>query len=151
MALISRISGTRGSSPLGVVQARLAVGTTPATSGALGLPNNSGIYFRNAANSADITGLNIDATGEVILGDGFVTLYIMSAGSNQLRFDNTGNLMLLPGNASAGVGGGQGVLSMRNSPAAPSSNPTSGSLMYATAGAMTVRGSSGTITTIAPA
>jgi hypothetical protein len=53
--------------------------------------------------------------------------------------------------SSVSFGGGQGVLYMRNRTTAPSSNPSSGGILYVESGALTYRGSSGTVTTIAPA
>ena len=48
-------------------------------------------------------------------------------------------------------GGGRGVFYIHNRTTAPSSDPTSGGLLYVVSGALTYRGSSGTITTIAVA
>jgi hypothetical protein len=48
-------------------------------------------------------------------------------------------------------GGGDGVIFIANAPTAPTSNPTGGGILYAAAGALTWRGSGGTVTTIAPA
>jgi hypothetical protein len=48
-------------------------------------------------------------------------------------------------------GGGVGVLGIRNAGTNPTSNPSNGGVLYVTAGALTYRGSSGTVTTIAPA
>jgi hypothetical protein len=48
-------------------------------------------------------------------------------------------------------GGGDGVIHIANAPTAPTSNPTGGGILYAAAGALTWRGSGGTVTTIAPA
>jgi hypothetical protein len=46
---------------------------------------------------------------------------------------------------------GTNVLLLGNTTAAPSSNPTGGGYLYIEAGALKYRGSSGTVTTIAPA
>ena len=64
-------------------------------------------------------------------------LYIQSAGTS---FFGSGS-----------YGGGQGVLFISNRTTAPTSNPTGGVILYAEGGALKCRGSSGTITTIAPA
>lgn len=53
--------------------------------------------------------------------------------------------------ASASFGGGVGVLGITNAVTVPSSNPTGGGVLYAEAGAIKWRGSSGTVTTMAPA
>jgi hypothetical protein len=71
-----------------------------------------------------------------------------------------GNLqvMQLPGNnnitfgaGTASLGGGVGVINITNATTVPTSNPTGGGVLYAEAGALKWRGSSGTITTIAAA
>lgn len=49
------------------------------------------------------------------------------------------------------LGGGRGVLGMRNAATLPTSNPASGGVLYVDAGALKYRGSAGTVTTIAPA
>lgn len=53
--------------------------------------------------------------------------------------------------ASTQVGGGTNCLGLGNASVLPSSNPTGGGVMYAEGGALKWRGSSGTVTTIAPA
>lgn len=49
------------------------------------------------------------------------------------------------------MGGGVGVFAVANAGTVPASNPTSGGVIYVEAGALKYRGSSGTVTTIAPA
>lgn len=51
----------------------------------------------------------------------------------------------------ASFGSGEGVLFMANRVTAPTVNPTGGGILYVVAGALTYRGSSGTVTTIAVA
>lgn len=53
--------------------------------------------------------------------------------------------------ASGSFGGGIGVTFIANATTVPSSNPTGGGVLYVEAGALKFRGSSGTVTTIAPA
>ncbi len=48
-------------------------------------------------------------------------------------------------------GGGDGVVHIANAVTVPTANPTGGGILYVTAGALTYRGSAGTVTTIAPA
>ena len=151
-ASVTGLNAGAGGSVTGASGDFIALGPNTATAGMLRLPNGAanGLRIRNAANNADIAVLALDSSNDVILGDGNVVLYIMSAGSNQLRFDNTGNLHLMPGNTDAGVGGGTGVIAITNG-TAPSSNPTNGGQLYAGAGAGKWRGSSGTITSFGPA
>lgn len=55
------------------------------------------------------------------------------------------------GSTSTQVGGGSGVVGITNAATVPTSNPTGGGVMYAENGALKWRGSSGTVTVIAPA
>lgn len=56
------------------------------------------------------------------------------------------------GATSADLGGSAGfVLSMKNATTVPTTNPTGGGILYAEGGALKWRGSSGTVTVIAPA
>lgn len=65
--------------------------------------------------------------------------------------DSHQNVHLFQGNTPAGDGGMVGGVYMKDRNTAPTSNPTGGGYMYAEAGALKWRGSSGTVTTIAPA
>lgn len=64
-----------------------------------------------------------------------------------------GNLRLknLKVGGGGGAGGGAGVIEMNDATTVPSSNPASGGVLYVEGGALKYRGSSGTVTTIAPA
>lgn len=68
-----------------------------------------------------------------------------------LASDVTGASNIQVGTTSAGLGGGSGVISVKNAATLPTSNPTAGGILYVDSGALKYRGSSGTITTIAPA
>ena len=59
-----------------------------------------------------------------------------------------GNIALL---GDGSFGGGGKVLSIANATTVPTSNPSGGAILYVESGATKVRGSSGTVTTIAPA
>lgn len=61
------------------------------------------------------------------------------------------NIGLMAGSGSANYGGGTRVVFVGNAAGAPSSNPAGGGILYAQAGALVWRGSSGTVTTIAAA
>jgi hypothetical protein len=52
---------------------------------------------------------------------------------------------------SSQFGGGEGVIAIANAAAAPTVNPAGGGVLYVEDGALKYRGSSGTVTTIAPA
>jgi hypothetical protein len=55
------------------------------------------------------------------------------------------------GSTTGAFGGGDGVIGIANATTAPSTNPAGGGVLYVTGGALTYRGSGGTVTTIAPA
>jgi hypothetical protein len=64
------------------------------------------------------------------------------------EFD-TRNLALC--GAPKSFGGGSGVINLANATTAPTTNPTSGGILFVEAGALKYRGSAGTVTTVAPA
>ncbi len=90
------------------------------------------------------------------LGDGALSMnyvagatghsfYVSGSSALTLSGDNT----LIP--ATASPGGGTGVIAIGNRSVAPTTNPTGGGILYVESGALKYRGSSGTVTTIAPA
>ena len=85
-----------------------------------------------------------------------------SAGNQRFQVNNAGNTILRAttfttsalqlGSTSADLGGSAGsVISMKNATTVPTTNPTGGGILYAEGGALKWRGSSGTVTVIAPA
>jgi len=74
------------------------------------------------------------------------------SGSGKVLLQNSpqtsGNTAL---GATGSFGGGSVVVFIANTTAAPGSNPTGGGILYANGGALTYRGSGGTVTVIAPA
>lgn len=84
-----------------------------------------------------------------------------SGGNQRFQVNNSGNAVLRAtafittnlqmGATSADVGGGSGVISIKNASTLPTTNPTAGGILYVEGGALKFRGSSGTVTTIAPA
>jgi hypothetical protein len=73
----------------------------------------------------------------------------LSDGSTSIRTPGSKNVQI--GGGTTSIGGGSGVVGISNATTAPTSNPTGGGVLYAEAGALKWRGSSGTITVIAPA
>ena len=55
------------------------------------------------------------------------------------------------GGGAASLGGGTGVIGITNATTVPTTNPTGGGILYVENGALKYRGSSGTVTVIAPA
>lgn len=104
----------------------------------------------NVANGASLENVSASSTTPNIcpaLSDADTGLG--TAGSNQLSLI-AGALEVL--RAAAGLGSASGpILFIPNLTTAPSVNPAGGVYMYAESGALKVRGTSGTVTTIAPA
>ena len=72
-------------------------------------------------------------------------------GDASLKWNSTFTYNLLVGNSAPSLGGSAGTMFLSNAAAIPSSNPVGGIVIYAEAGAGKARGTSGTITTWAPA
>lgn len=110
-----------------------------APDGTASLPS---IGFFNDTN----TGFYRYSTDNVGMAAGGAEVAVFGAGLFQLRADV--NLGL---NATNQFGGGEGVIGIGNATPVPSTNPAGGGVLYAEAGALKWRGSSGTVTTIAAA
>lgn len=125
---------------------QLDIGTT----GAVGLRVNRG---------------DTSSFGSMILGTAGTDRWSMrlpNDGTNDLHFrdvnagqtpmvlvDGGRNIQLL--SATKSLGGGTGVIGIANAGVVPGSNPSGGGVLYSEAGALKWRGSSGTVTVIAPA
>lgn len=75
-------------------------------------------------------------------------IYLAQGGTVYVRVDNNG---LQLGAQSAAYGGGAKVVGITNATTIPTTNPSGGGVLYESAGALTHRGSSGTITGLSPA
>lgn len=131
--------------------------------------NSNGVVLQDLSASFGTSGLsvtvgtvNLDLRYEPVLPAGGTT-------GNVLRGDKTwsnsftGNMILgdtvsdeqrLNGNIGingASYGAGSGVVFIANANTVPSANPVGGGIIYAEGGALKYRGSSGTVTTLAPA
>lgn len=91
-----------------------------------------------------IYGTGMDGTGATISA-GKIGIGVKAPAT---ALDVTGDIAL---NGGAGLGSGSGVITIKNATTAPTTNPTSGGILYVEGGALKFRGSSGTVTTIAPA
>jgi hypothetical protein len=90
-------------------------------------------------------GLRNDSTNDLYVRDaaqGHTPLLVESRATQ-------GNIQLL--SATKAFGGGLGVVGIANATTVPSTNPSGGGVLYVEAGALKFRGSSGTVTVIAPA
>ena len=74
-------------------------------------------------------------------------LLFLTNEAERMRLDSSGNLGL----GGTSFGAGAVVMFIANSTTAPTTNPVGGGILYVEAGALRYRGSSGTVTTIAPA
>lgn len=148
----------------------LVLGTSPATTGRIRLPNDEKIVWRNAANNANFIGLMVGSSNQLVLGgDDFgtaqtaltwicanTTIQFVLGGTTYAAFEsgimwlNATNAAIF-GNGSTNFHSGQGILFLGDRSALPSADPTGGGYLYSDSGALKWRGSSGTITPIAPA
>jgi hypothetical protein len=151
----------------------ITAGSTPSTAGEVRLTNAFTVKGRTAANSANLTALAGNASNALFVGcsssftEAWTTVQIFAnttlnlghgsstraqATSSGFGIYNTSNLGLHGNSATfPGVGGGVGVFGIGNCNTVPTTNPASGCVAYAEAGAFKCRGSSGTVTTMAPA
>lgn len=67
------------------------------------------------------------------------------------RIEPTTNIAFTGAGVTASYGSGVGVFFLANAGTNPSTNPTGGGILYVNAGALTYRGSAGTVTVVAPA
>lgn len=104
-----------------------------------------------AANNAVAIGYNAKAggSGSVAIGTDSSNNGATTTTNNAIALGTANHSVLI--GAGAGLGGGAGVVSIANAATAPTTNPTGGGVLYVEAGALKFRGSSGTVTTIAPA
>ncbi len=118
------------------------------------LASNVQMYFSAPTyNLRDGTGAQVIT--QTMNGGGASTFNLSSGTTLQWQTNGTDTLLHSSGNlqlfGAASFGTGTGVLGIANASVAPTTNPSGGTIMYAAAGALKARGSSGTITTIAPA
>lgn len=160
------------SGPTDLLDARITVKWEPTTSGGSGIHlqpsnllststaayratlrhGNDNLILANVAGEA-ATRFAVSAQGRMEWGNGTgtrdVNLYRLAP--DVLATDDAlqvgGNLRV---NTSS-VGGGAGVIGLANATVPPPANPTGGGVLYSEGGALKWRGSSGTVTTIAPA
>lgn len=98
------------------------------------------------AGDSNNTSLNCGPNGHINLQSSAAT--VISAGTN--ANNGTAFLSNLGLGGFGSFGGGVNVFSILNATTNPTSNPTGGGVLYATGGALTWRGSGGTITTMGP-
>lgn len=130
---------------------QLQVGGTVATTGSVALASNSSWFYRNAANTADCRLFEIGKyqggaeSNSITIGGGSTPRLSIHA-STEITL--AGNVSLFDAGS---FGGGVNVAFIKDRTTAPTSNPTGGGILYCESGALKYRGSSGTVTTIAPA
>ena len=83
---------------------------------------------------------NTKTNGDLVLNNGTTQNFV-------LTYD--GNLIF--GDSSALVGAGEGVVGIKDADTLPTVDPVNGGVLYVNAGALTYRGSGGTVTVLAPA
>jgi hypothetical protein len=108
--------------------------------------------------TAGNTGMNYNIDGFTIQLVSSVSAMALYANGGYNFYDyNTGRFVIrttghgVQFGATTSFGDGSGVVGITNAVTVPASNPTGGGIIFAEAGALKYRGSSGTVTTIAPA
>jgi hypothetical protein len=140
-----------GAGKLSIMGGQVGIGTTPGytldVNGDIGVRNtfnlvgNAAEAFIQASGIAHMR-LNVDSA----VAD---THFRFTRGGTELvRIDSSGNVGI---GTTDQFGDGAKVIGIVNAATVPTSNPTGGGVLYCEAGALKYRGSSGTITTIAPA
>jgi hypothetical protein len=108
------------------------------------------IQFGDASTYLDFNAgnplLNFDATDYLAYNRDANILQIIIGSVERLRIDADGNIGM---GTTAQFGSGVKVVGLANAATVPTTNPTGGGVLYAEAGALKWRGSSGTVTTIA--
>lgn len=111
-------------------------------------PNNVAIRWRNNADSASSDILNLDTSDNTILT-------ALSGKKGQLKESTNIVIEYQAGgiglNGAADLASGTKVVFIANASALPSGTPTGGGVLYVDSGALRWKGSSGTITNLAPA
>ncbi|WP_333745373.1 hypothetical protein [Streptomyces sp. IBSBF 2950] len=106
--------------------------------------NTVGLEVIAASSSGSSLVLLKDANG--------VAVFEIAAGGQVIhRGQSTYTSSLQIGSATADIGGGAGVIGIKNATTVPTTNATGGGILFVQNGALKYRGSSGTVTTIAPA
>lgn len=128
--------------------------------------NKAGIVINPGAGGLGINGLpsadfhlisgEARFPGGVNSGGNVTVLNLGGAGANYFRGDTyfnelSGTALANVGFFTTAMGGGVKVIGIGNASTVPASNPTGGGVLYAQAGKLMWRGSSGTITQLAPA
>lgn len=113
------------------------------------------VDYGDATTNASVTNLHAlyiptkALAGAAITNSYGINVTAATGATNNYAAALVGNTALV--GVGVGLGGGSGIVSIANATTAPTSNPTLGGFQYSVSGALTWRGSSGTVTTIAPA
>lgn len=112
----------------------------------------SALFTNNAAAITTFTGIYYDGGGSLpggSIGTHYgIRIALPATGTTKVCAYFEGNSAFF---GTPSFGSGTGVMFIGNAGAIPSGSPTGGSIIYAQAGALKAKGSSGTITTLAPA
>jgi hypothetical protein len=146
----------------------LAFGATPPASGHVRMPYYAAattLMAGKPTSGTDAPFLRVDDTlltwGHLtdwdMRRDGYSILdvagagnYSLVVGGQQILLGASGGLQI-GRTGSTDFGGGAGVIGIDNADTVPTTNPTAGGILYCEGGALKYRGSSGTVTSVAPA
>jgi hypothetical protein len=122
-------------------------------SGTSNLQINSAYNLQLAAGATHYIDFHTNGTTKMRLSNagGLSIGSTTDAGAGNLLASGTVTSVNSAVNSTTSFGSGAGVLAIGNATTVPTTNPISGGVLYVEAGALKFRGSSGTVTTIAPA
>ena len=138
-----KITGTPGTGNWNFDYGGDGIFTLGSTTGAV-TPKITTAVFSNAGSNTSLLITTGDATAN---NNNSGNIYLSTGAKNGTGKE--GNISIF--STTGSFGAGEKVVFIANRTTAPSSNPAGGGIVYAESGALKYRGSSGTITTIAPA
>lgn len=136
----------------------ISIGASPSATGQI--RGGGGMLLTNSVGGVDRSIIEGTTGADVIIGDptnggSVITrapagglFFFQINGSNQFVIASTGPQF---GSSTIDHGAGDGVIGIDNANTVPTTNPTAGGILYVQAGALKYRGSSGTVTVLAPA
>ena len=172
-------SGVLVDTPLAINRASglVSIGGTSGTAGGLSVSRASGVVVQVTSTGASgtlMSGTGADATSRLLQGDvsddtqkrvvvytdgklewgsGTATrdVNLYRSAADVLKTDDSLHVGTNLRINTTSLGSGSGVVAIANASVAPTTNPSGGGVLYAESGALKWRGSSGTVTVIAPA
>jgi hypothetical protein len=97
---VTNITGSSGTATV-TASTKLNFGTNPSTTGLINLPNNTFLYQRNAANSADLNMIGYNGSNALLVGD-LTNANVTVSSNGTVNLTSNGNNVVLGSNAAGG-------------------------------------------------